>query len=60
MVSFGVPVEAAIAAATIQPAKAMGLEDQIGAIAPGLLADLLVATPGLDLQEVYVGGCKIK
>ena len=27
VVSFGVPVEAAIAAATIQPAKAMGLED---------------------------------
>ena len=60
VVSFGVPVEAAIAAATICPAKAMGLEDRIGAIAPGLLADLLVATPGLDLQEVYVGGCKIK
>lgn len=60
VVSFGVPIEEAIAAASENPAKAMGLEDQVGFIMPGLLADLLVVTPKMDLKEVYVGGCRIK
>lgn len=60
VVSFGVPIEEAIAAASLNPAKAMGLEDKVGSIMPGLLADLLVVTPGMELREVYVGGCKIK
>lgn len=60
VISFGVPLEKAIAAATIQPAKSMNLENRIGSIAPGLLADLLVVTPQMDLKEVYVSGYRIK
>lgn len=56
VISFGIPVETAILAASANPAKAMGLEDKIGAIRPGLLADLLVATPDMELEQVYVSG----
>ena len=44
VMSYGIPMERAIAAATINPAKAMGLENEIGDIRPGLLADMLVVT----------------
>ena len=60
VMSYGVKVEQAIAAATINPAKAMGLEDKIGDIRPGMLADLLVVTPDFDLKQVYVGGKRRK
>lgn len=56
VVSWGVPVETAILAATENPAKAMGLAGKIGAIRPGLLADLLVVTPVLGLEQIYVEG----
>lgn len=41
---------------TEEPAKAMGLEGEVGALAPGLLADLLVlAAPGGDPYATVVG-----
>ncbi|MFN8518613.1 MAG: amidohydrolase family protein [Chloroflexota bacterium] len=39
---MGVPVERAIAAATSVPAKALGLGDSVGAVAPGRRADLVL------------------
>lgn len=60
VIGFGVKAELAIAAATINPAKAMGLNDRIGAIAPGYLADLLVTAPEMKLEQVYVEGRQIK
>lgn len=59
VISYGIPVEKAIAAATSHPAKALGLEDKIGAVKPGLLADLLVVTPQMELEKVYVEGKEI-
>lgn len=60
VISFGVAPEAAISAASRNPAKAMGLEGEIGDIRPGLLADLLVVTPDFALKRVYVGGKEIR
>jgi 5-methylthioadenosine/S-adenosylhomocysteine deaminase len=48
------PAHAALRAATLGGAKALGLEDRIGSIAAGKSADLAaVALDGLELQPVY-------
>ena len=59
VISYGIPAEKAIAAATSHPAKAMGLENKIGFINPGLLADLLIVTPQMELERVYVEGKEV-
>lgn len=58
-VSFGIPKEQAILAATAIPAKQIGREE-IGAIAPGKLADFVVCTENLERTVVYMGGKKVR
>ena len=55
-ISFGIPVRDAIMAATIVPARAIGLDHQIGSIEEGKYADLLVCDASWQLQQVYLGG----
>lgn len=55
-VSYGVPLEHAVTAATAVPAGVIGLEGEIGSIAPGLYADFLLLDAALRLQAVYIGG----
>lgn len=57
--SFGIPETEAILAATRNPARSAGLEDQVGAIEPGLWADFVVCNDDLTVREVYIGGEKI-
>ncbi|MBR1659603.1 MAG: N-acetylglucosamine-6-phosphate deacetylase [Oscillospiraceae bacterium] len=59
-VSFGVPLEAAVLAATAAPARVIGLEDKIGAIAPGRRADLVLLDRELRLKAVFLAGKQIK
>ncbi|MBE6982331.1 MAG: N-acetylglucosamine-6-phosphate deacetylase [Ruminococcaceae bacterium] len=56
LVTFGIPLEAAITAVTETPARAVGLDGQLGKIAPGYRADLLLLTKDLDLSAVYIDG----
>ena len=58
-VSFGICKEEAILSATANPAKQIGRADEIGAIAPGLLADFVVCTEELERICVYIGGEKL-
>ena len=58
-VKFGIPLEAAITAATLAPAKAIGMEEHIGSIAVGKQADLLVLDKELNLKAVFIDGKKI-
>lgn len=53
LVSFGVPFEQAVKAATLIPARAIGLDGEIGSIAPGKRADLVVLDENLDIAAVY-------
>ena len=58
-VSFGIPKEDAIRAATINPAKAIGADALVGSIANGKLADFVVCDEKLERRAVYIGGEKI-
>jgi imidazolonepropionase-like amidohydrolase len=60
-VAYGLPVEEGLKAVTLYPAQILGVEDQLGSIAPGKIANLVI-TDGDMLQPVtqvkwlFVGG----
>jgi N-acetylglucosamine-6-phosphate deacetylase len=58
-VSLGVPLNKAINAATLNCAKAIGMEGKIGAIALGAYADFVLLNDELELQKVYIGGNRV-
>lgn len=51
-VSFGIPLEDAIRAATAAPAKSIGVYDKVGSITPGKYADIVIADNGLNIIKV--------
>ena len=51
-VSFGVPLESAVRAATYNPAKNLGMEDKIGSLTEGAYADCLLVDKALNLKAV--------
>ncbi len=53
LVSFGIPFPQAVKAATLIPARAIGLDREIGSIAPGKKADLVVLDQQLEIAAVY-------
>ena len=53
LVEYGVPFEAAVKAATINPAKVIGVDDKVGSIENGKLADLLILDENMDIVAVY-------
>lgn len=55
-VRFGVPLESAVKAATINPARSVGLERQIGSITCGKEADLVLLDRRLSLRQVISQG----
>ncbi|MCD8353869.1 MAG: N-acetylglucosamine-6-phosphate deacetylase [Clostridiales bacterium] len=58
-VAFGVPLEDAVAAATVTPAKLIRREGELGSLEPGRYADFLLLDEQLDLKAVYIGGRQI-
>ena len=52
VVSFGVPVEEAVFAATRNPAKSIGIYDEVGSLSVGKEADILLVTDDLELKKV--------
>ena len=55
-VKFGVPLETALRAATINPAQAVGLFDELGSITAGKRADVLVLNKDLQPEHIFIGG----
>lgn len=51
-VSFGIPLGEAIAAASMVPAKSIGIFDQVGSLTPGKRADILLTDKDLNLVRV--------
>lgn len=56
-VSFGVPLEAAVTAATLTPARVIGRED-IGSLEPGRSADFILLNNELEIRAVFINGAQ--
>jgi N-acetylglucosamine-6-phosphate deacetylase len=56
VVDIGLPIEQAVAAASGNPARLLGLAGVCGSIAPGLDADLVVLDDNYELQRVMTRG----
>ncbi|MCL2425188.1 MAG: N-acetylglucosamine-6-phosphate deacetylase [Oscillospiraceae bacterium] len=59
-VEFGVPLTSALKAATINPAKSVGIDDEVGSLTIGKRADMLVIDKDLSLKKIIFGGMKIQ
>ena len=59
VLSWNVPEEEAVRAATWNPAKALGVQDQVGSIETGKLADFVVCSPDYAEKRVFLGGKEI-
>jgi len=55
-IAWGIREEDAVRAATYNPACALGVEAEVGAIATGKRADFLVCTPDYAGKRVFFGG----
>lgn len=60
LLSFGIPMRAAVKACTINPAKVIGVSGQTGSIEPGKFADLLVLDKDLQIRHVFIRGRQYK
>ena len=54
-----IPLETAIACATINPAKSLEIDDQYGSIKAGKKADIVLLKDNLDLQAVIKDGVRL-
>ncbi len=55
-VEFGLPLEAAITAATLTPARVIGLQEQLGSLERGKCADFVLLDERLQVKAVYIDG----
>jgi N-acetylglucosamine-6-phosphate deacetylase len=52
----GAPIHEAVRMATLTPARIAGVEGEVGSLAVGKKADLVVTDAGLNVRAVYIGG----
>ena len=57
---MGIPLEDALRCASLNPAKALGLEGQIGSLLPGRLANILLLDEDLSLKGILHRGEWVK
>ncbi len=55
-ISFGIPMEMAIKAATINPAKKIGIDKFTGSIEVGKYADLILIDENVNINQVFIKG----
>ena len=51
-----IPLEKAVACTTINPAKALKIEDKYGSISNGKIANLVLLDKDLNLKKVIING----
>ena len=59
VISWGIPEEEAVRAATYNPAKAIGAADVVGSIETGKQADFIVTTADYATKRVFIAGKEI-
>ena len=59
-IRFGIREEEAILSATLNPAKAVGADEETGSLEPGKKADLIVCDREWNLLQVYINGLRIR
>lgn len=59
VLSWNIPEEEAVRAATYNPAKALGVQDKVGSIAEGKYADFIICAPDYSEKRVFLGGKEI-
>ena len=59
-IAMGIPKGSAIKAATINPAKSIGMDREVGSIEIGKRADILVTDNELNLETVIINGNIVK
>lgn len=55
-VVMGIPKESAIKAATINPARSIGVDNEVGTLEAGKRADILIVDENLELERVILNG----
>lgn len=60
VLNMGVSLESAIKACTINPARALKIDDRVGEISEGKRADLLVVDKNLKIKEIILRGSILK
>ena len=58
-ISWNVPEEEAVRAASYNPAKALGAQDKIGSIETGKYADFIITDSAYSTKRVFIGGKEI-
>lgn len=58
-ISWGVSEEEAIRAASYNPAKALGVQDQIGTIETGKIADFVITNEDYSQKRVFIAGTEV-
>ncbi|HIW83275.1 MAG TPA: amidohydrolase family protein, partial [Candidatus Dorea gallistercoris] len=56
---MGLPLETAVACATKNPAKSLGIYDQYGSITPGKKANLVLLDESLEIRAVVKDGIQL-
>lgn len=56
LMQAGITMEEAVAAASLYPAKALGIEKERGSIAEGLVSDLVIVDKDMNVSKVFVSG----
>ena len=56
---MGIPLESAVACATMNPAKAIGIYDRCGSISTGKSADLVLLDKNLNIKYIFLRGKQI-
>ena len=59
VISWNVPEEEAVRAASYNPAKALGAHDKIGSIETGKYADFVITDANYESKRVFIGGKEI-
>ena len=58
-VSFGIPLEEAVWAAAVNPARAIGIFSRAGSLEPGKRANLVVLDQDLEVKDVFFRGQRV-